>query len=832
MSGTREPARMQPWLVALLFFASGFAALTYEVLWQRELGLLFGNSSQATAGTLIAFFLGMALGNWILGRRSARWRDPLRAFAFLELGVAVTALLALGLLPLYREVFPWLYGAFGDSRAAFLLVKGLLAALLLLPPAFLMGGTLPALQEMAVRAGSGFARSGSFLYAWNTFGAAAGALVAGFVLPRALGYRGSYLVAIGVSASVALVAWTRSRTLGAIRPVAPADTAASARASIHVYAVAVLSGFAALALQVLWTRMFALGLQNSVYTFAAVVVVFLVGLALGAVVANRLVRTQWDPHRVLRGLLVFACFAVALSAITFRLMVPRPGAIGESLSFGPYVGEALRVLAFVLLFPITALGIVFPYLLRAESVLDAGPAGRRIGRLVALNTVGALCGALVAGFLLPGWLGLWPSIAAVAGLYLLAALSLRAHWLPNGLVAIGVGLLVTHAWAEAGRGRDWLGSVRGRLIAVYEGSGGTVSVVDRRGHLKLRLDNSYTLGGSAAPRWERYQAHIPMALHPAPRDVFFLGMGTGITAGAALAHPVATVTVTELLPQAVRGAREHFAPWAGGLFEDPRADLIVEDGRTVLAGSESRYDVVIGDLFLPWKRGVGSLYTVEMFRAARSSLRERGIFAQWIPLFQMSAEEFRGIARSFVEVFPQATLWRGDFFARRPIVALVGHRTPGPLDPDSMIASFDRLEERGDVSFGGAVFSLPFMLYAGNLGAYAPHLQDARRNTDDRPWIELEAPMSQRARKAGEAGAFTGRALAAFEREVLGDVDRDPLLERLSRRQKRMVEGGMFLYEYAAADSVRDAEGRGRAQADYLIHVPAAVRPELRRWVD
>ncbi len=820
---------MRPWLVALLFFASGFAALTYEVLWQRELGLLFGNSSQATATTLFAFFLGLGLGNWWWGRRSATWQNPLRAFALLELGVALTALLVLALLPLYREMFPSLYATFGHSRALFLVAKGVLAAALLLPPSFLMGGTLPALQELWVRQGREFARSGSFLYAWNTFGAAAGAFTAGFVLPRLLGYQASYVLAVNLSLVIAVVAGARARR-GAPPPPLPAAEEDDAPSSRYVYAVAVLSGFSALALQVLWTRMFALGLQNSVYTFVAVVVVFLVALAVGAGIANRLVRTTWEPRSVLRSSLVIACLAVAASSLAFRLMVPSPGKVGSGLPFTDYILEASRVLGFILFVPVTALGVVFPYLLRIEGTASHAEPGRRIGRLVALNTGGALMGALVAGFLLPPWLGLWPSIAVVALLYLLPVFT-RTSLAWNGLAALVVGLLCVHALREAMVGRAWLGQASGELVAVYEGSGGTVSVVKYQRNLKLRLDNSYTLGGSADPRWEQYQAHIPMALHPDPKRVFFLGMGTGITAGAALQHDVERVTVTELLPQAVRAAREHFAPWAGGLFDDDRVEIVVEDGRSVLHGSPATYDVVIGDLFLPWKRGVGLLYTVESFRAVHASLREGGIYAQWLPLFQMNAAEFHSIARSFVEAFPQATLWRGDFFARRPIVALVGHRTPGPLDPERMVTTFDRLEEREAIAWGPSVLSLPFLLYAGNLGAYAPSLATARRNTDDRPWIELDAPISQRARSAGGAYAFTGRALAAFERAMLGDVERDPLLSNLSRRQRRMVKGGLYLYEYAVASRRREASKRKRAFGDYLLHVPQAVRPEISHWV-
>ena len=193
-------------LPALLFFLSGFAGLTYEVLWQRELGLLFGNTTEATATTLVVFFLGLALGGWLLGRRAATMRAPWRAFGVLEILAGLAALLLPTLLPLYRQVFAGLYAAHGSATALVLAAKIGLAAVVLLPSAVCMGGTLPVLAEAATRRGAGLARAGMLLYALNTLGAMAGAALAGFVLPRVLGYRGAYAVAVATSLLVGGVA--------------------------------------------------------------------------------------------------------------------------------------------------------------------------------------------------------------------------------------------------------------------------------------------------------------------------------------------------------------------------------------------------------------------------------------------------------------------------------------------------------------------------------------------------------------------------------------------------------------------------------------------------
>lgn len=813
----------------LLFFFSGAASLIYQVLWQRELGLLFGNTTQATATTLAVFFLGLAGGSWWLGQRSLGWRNPLRAFARLELGIALSAALVFVLLPLYRALFAPLYDVLGGQSPAFLVAKFVLAALVLGLPAFLMGGTLPVLAELAARHGRAFARSSTLLYAVNTAGAMLGALAAGFFLPRLLGYRGAYGAAMLLSLIVGLIAVRLARRAdrgGAREPPAPA----AVRVAPGVLALACVSGFGALALEVLWARMIALAFQNSVYTFAAVVTVFLGALVVGAILARVLARRVSDGRTVLGVLLVLAGLSIAASPFVFRGLVGEPGAVGKGEPWGAYVLANLRVLALSLVPAAVLLGTVFPFLLRVEELRDgAHAAGARLGRLLALNTTGALLGAVVAGFLLPTLLGLWGAVALCALLYLLAAAVAAPATVVRVAAVVLAGGVAAFTWSSADGARAWNTRKGETVLAVYEGGAGTVFVIDRGGDLKLKLNNSYTLGGTSEPRWEHYQAHIPLCLHPNPKRVFFLGMGSGMTAGAALAHDVKRVRVAEIVPEAVRATREHFGPWLGGLFEDKRVDVVVEDGRTVLLGSRETYDVVVGDLFLPWRRGTALLYTVEQFEAVKARLTPTGLFCQWLPLYQLGVEEFRGIARSFLEVFPGATLWRGDFFDRRPIVALIGHAASTPWDGAATAAAWARLEEKGAVEEGPSTAALPFMLYAGRLAYGRALLAETPLLRDDKPWIEWASPIAQRARAAGREKAFRGRALADFERRLLR-VEEDPFLSNLGPRRRRYVEGGMHLYDLATAP-IKAHALRGQALQGFIRAVPSRIRPLIERWV-
>ena len=861
-----------------LFFLSGATGLMFQALWMRELSLLFGSTAQAAAAALAAFFLGLAAGGAFWGQRCLRVRRPLRTYGRLELAVAGAALGLFALLP----AFHWLYGLaydglvplLSEDTAALLTASKLgLALLLLFPAAFFMGGTLPVVSQHLVPAAASHGMRLPLVYAVNTAGAAAGAFAAAFVLPQALGWRWTYGAAVLGVAAVGLAAlWLDRRSAagaGAAAMPAPGDaprpqpeTAAAASQAIGagagiddrmIRALAFLSGFCALGLEVLWTRMFAQVLHNSVYSFAAILICFLLALAAGSMVAGRLAAGPQRPMRPLLALLLsLTGLAVAASPWVFALLTDGLGYLGVEADWSGYLGVIFGHAALVVLPPALLLGILFPLLLRI-----AAPRGRSVGatvgRLVALNTLGAIAGSLAAGFVLLDWLGLWRSIQFLAGSYLAAALVLL---LPAGAAVADAGSRRVRAAAllpiagllglisvlDAGRlpvvRVDPLG--RGEsLYQVWEGSGGVVAVVRRGDALAIKVDNHYRLGSTAGRGFEERQAHFPLLLHDDPQRVFFIGLGTGITAGAALRHPVAEVVAAELLADAITAARTYFAPWQNGLFEDPRARILAVDGRNHLAAAPDRFDVVIGDLFVPWKAGTGSLYTLEHFRNVRERLRPGGLFAQWLPLYQLTAREFGIIAHTFLEAFPEVTLWRGDFLPNGPIVALVGRTEPASLEPTPLLARASALSE-GDRDRGIRALlpeaTPPLLLYyAGNLGRTRELFAHWPLNTDARPVIELEAPRSQRQVAAGEADWFTGEALIAFFEQLLADAppETDPYLAALSPEQRAAVRVGLKLFRQRAenggnappgqgASSGRSREARGAGRALPGVQAPAS----------
>jgi len=573
---------------ALLFLLSGATALAYEVLWMREFSLLFGSSSQAAAVTLAALFLGLASGNAFWGRRAQALRNPILAYALLELGVAASASLYFGIIRIYELVYAPLFERLHTAPGLFAAAKFAFACLLLFPPAFLMGGTLPVMSQFAARQKRLLGQRASLLYACNTLGAAVGAFAAGFLLPQWLGIANAYIAVMAATLAVSATAWLLGRRAGDDPQADPAANSAKSPASgaddgdrwgwPALLAVAALSGFASLGLQTLWLRMFSQTLHNSVYTFSLLVAVFLIALSLGGAVSRALARRRLDPRKTMVGLLVLSGLLAAATPLAFHAWTDGLRYIGGSEAFWPYIGRVALMIGALVGVPALFMGIALPYLFKLAEGLRESP-GESVGRLLTANTVFAVFGATAAGFFLLEWLGLWGSIRLMGALYLLAAawLAARSKALSAWTAAPLVGLLLLLTALDATR----LPAVRidaangeETLIAFYEDSAGAVAVTRRKGHLRTKLNNWYTLGSTGDMATQQIQTHLPFLLHSNPENAFYLGLGTGITAGAALSYPVDKVVVAELVPSVITASQEHFGKFVNGLYEDPRASVV------------------------------------------------------------------------------------------------------------------------------------------------------------------------------------------------------------------------------------------------------------------
>ncbi|WP_416671332.1 spermidine synthase [Egbenema bharatensis] len=490
----------------------------------------------------------------------------------------------------------------------------------------------------------------------------------------------------------------------------------------------------------------------------------------------------------------------------------------------------------VMLLPGIVLGAVLPYLMR---LLEADPRqpSERIGRLIAADTTGAILGSLSAGFLLLPTVGAWRSLLLLAGLYLvtLTAIALSRFTVPR---LMGAGLAVAMVILFTGINLETLQAVpigtraSDRVVEVQEGSHATVAVVDAAGGGRaIRVNTYYTLGSSRNLHLEQNQTVVPLMLHLNPDSVFYLGMGTGITAGAALAFPVERVVVCELLPEVVALSQRHFTAWTRGLFEDERVTVYAEDGRNCLSRSGDRYNMIISDLFTPWERGTGNLYTLENYRMAKERLESDGMFVQWVPLYQVSQREFGIIARTMAEVFPQVVLWRGDLAPSRSIVALVGQNQAQPLEPQVIARQGRQLVNQLGVSDRAMtddddLIALLLRLYVGNITA-SGLFDDSPLNTDHYPLIEYLAPQTHRQVQTGATRFLVGSERERLYEELRAAVtpEADPYLANLTPAQYGDVVAGHYYSRSAQlSDQGNEVQARLYLEKFQALSPPDAVR--------
>jgi spermidine synthase len=738
-----------------LALVSGAAALVCEVSWSRRIGLLVGQTTRSGSIVLATFFVGMAIGQAVASRVVGRSRAAI-GYGLAELAAGIAALAVPWLLPR----FELLGEPLGEPG------RFLGCGLAILPASIAYGATWPFLAAWAAQ---GRPRGATWVYAANTAGAIVGSVAALAVLLLRVGVVGSNLLGAGMSLAVGLLALSIGRLC---EPTAIAASTPTQRPRWW-YLLAFGSGFGMLAAQVLAGRLFSLVFHNSTYTFGLVVAVFLAALAAGALGAGWSAN-RWRPEAIAVTGSAAGALVLAASILVFEratgLRYFRSGS-----TFASYIAGATAMVGLVLGPGVALLGVVLPTCWR-------GAGGTRIGRLTAVNAFGSAAGVLATEFLLLPGLGLWRSLGLVlGGLAGLGALPLAMAGGRKILIVVaGLAVLPMVMTLLAGSGAGELPvSTSARVIGRWEGAYGVVEVVRQPNGTKLmRLNRHYGLGstGPASPR-EFRQGHLPLLLHPRPREVLFLGLGTGVTAASALVHPeVESLTIVELIPEVVEGARS-LAAENLGVVDDPRVRLVVDDARHLLRREPARYDVIVSDLFIPWESGTGSLYTVDFYRQVRSRLAPGGRFCQWLPLYQMGEADFLAIADSFASIFPRATLWWGRLSAGQSVVALVG--SEGGIDLDSGNLA-RRIETIGSTLEPGQdeYIGLPSRLARLQIGDW-PSGAARPLNTDEHPRVELLAPIHQaggRLLKGDRLAEFAARRLRALPSRTV-QVDGAPIPE-------------------------------------------------------
>ncbi|WP_260735177.1 fused MFS/spermidine synthase [Tunturiibacter lichenicola] len=735
-------------LFVSVLFLSGTASLIYQVLWVKQLSLVVGAEVYSVTTAVSAFFAGLAFGGAYFGRRADRLTQPFLVYPWLEAGIAVLSVATTVALCHSSSLFAAI-----ETRAS--LLAWCLPFFLVGAPAFLMGGTLPIAVRFWMFGTERIAEAGGSVYASNTAGGIAGALLSTFVFLPHFGVHGTAYAAAALDLGAAAGAIALNRHSHKKQNATETlDSQALTRPAFFALTLYAIAGSVALGYEVVWSQAIVQFLSTRSFAFSIVLATYLAGLAVGSALYVRFADRLSDAWGTF-GLLISAAGFIALLEIAslsiWQLRIQTIiGNVTLSATGSEFASMCTRFLIAavgIVFVPTVLLGAAFPAALRLVTRTHA--AGRDVGTVIALNTAGGIVGTLVTGFFLVPTFGLVRTLAilAITAAALGFSAVLRGSMVSSSMrwtvLAIGFVTVAIAVITPPDRMGRLLASTRGggRLTFYKESTGSTVAVLKQvSGHHTLRrlYIQGVSNSGDAMPslRYMRLQALLPLIIHTGePRSALVIGFGTGITAGGLLQYPhLQTRVCAELLPAVVQ---------AGSSFEgnfnaasDPRLQIRIRDGRKELVRSTQRYDLITLEPPPPSAAGVVNLYSSDFYKLAAKRLEPNGLIAQWLPLATQNDADTRSLMRSFLDVFPYATLWSTELHE----MLLVGSMSPIELNPQEITKRFNQptvvssLQEVG-VKSPAALLATWMMDQEG----VKHYVGDAPAVTDNNPSIEYAA---------------------------------------------------------------------------------------------
>lgn len=703
-------------LVAGCFLATGAAGLVYEILWNKMLALLMGNTAYALATLLTVFMGGLALGAWLGGRWAPSGSAGLLVYGLLEVLVGAYCLALPTLLDWTQPLFGAIYRNFYGSLATFNFLQFLVVSLLLLLPTACMGATLPILVRFLCRGLGVMGRTVGVLYGINSGGAFVGAMLAGLVLLPTWGMAASYRLAVATNVGVGSIAialwWVVRRRQpqetddlgdGEVRTNLPAERVPSRRALLWGFGVC---GFAAMVYQVAWTRAVALAIGSSTYAFTLIAGAFILGLTAGSLALG------WTADRragrVALGLLpgVIGLSSIWTVAELGALPIEVTRLIRTAETFAQLEWAKFRAVFTVFLLPTFCMGGLLPLVSRFLATRSE-EAGSSVGVAYAANAAGTILGSFCAGFVLIPWIGIRASILAASAL----SVAVGIGWLATSLRPAARGILALPLGAAACLGLWWapawtpyvmssgafyhahvhdtdssdadadIRQAMERDVLFYEeGVTGVVAVTG--------VDTRYLVVGglvdATSKAWSQaWLGHLPAVLHRDAKKALVIGLGSGQTLEAVAHHRrLDSIQCVEISEEVVRAARGFFLPTEGSPLDDPRVDLVIGDGRLHLQHTDAMFDLIVSQPSFFWLAGSAALFTRENFELMRARLAPGGLACTWFQSINMEPETFRTLCRTWTDVWPHASLWRSQSLGEYVFVG-----SEEPLRP-----AFDQLE--------------------------------------------------------------------------------------------------------------------------------------------
>jgi spermidine synthase len=660
-------------LLLVGFALSNMSALVYEVVWAKELSYVFGTSIYAISTVLTCFMVGLAFGSYWLGKLVDRSSNPLKLFALVEIGIGLYGFITILLFPMSSLPYRFLYNHLG-SGFLFNIAYFLLAFIFLVIPTTLIGGTFPIVNKLIIKRYEVFGSRVGLVYSCDTLGAALGALVSGFLLMPFLGLSKTIILAALVNLSVGLIILLHSFDM---KVKVKSITIVSKPVDKLIIVVFFLSGFAAMAYQVLWTRMLSLTFGTSTYSFATVLSAFLLGLAVGSYIFSRFVDRVGD----LFWLLAVVELGIASSAVfllflfgNFDVLYFQIYSIFKT-SFISFWLIIFCIIFFSLLVPTVFMGATFPIVGKIFYHSDY-TIGRDIGIIFSSNTVGGIFGSFAAGFVLMPFLGMEKSVI-VPVLLNLAIVFMLVRYVKRKMsfLPLIVILLIFFAcmgiktinpvegglyyFADEFKSLEEYEKEKTKDILLFKKDDphGRVTVIAQESLVVLKINGKPDASNIFDLPTEYMLAYVPLLTHKNPKTVLNIGLGGGFTLSAIEDFSVKEIDVIEINPAVVEATKKVLSHYNDNALDDPRVNLIIADARNYLSTLKKDYDIIISEPSNPWLSGEGALFTREFYLTAKRHMKEDGIFCQWLPLYDFRSDDFKFFLRTFHSVFPYVQVY-------------------------------------------------------------------------------------------------------------------------------------------------------------------------------
>jgi spermidine synthase len=696
----------------LLFIGSGCAALIYEIVWFQFLQLVIGASAASLAVLLGSFMGGMCLGSLLLSRYVSAREHPLRVYAKLEALIGVCGALLIILMPLVGRI----YTAVDGGGPASIVLRSIVSVVLLLPPTILMGATLPAISRYVEQTPIGVSWLG-FFYGGNIVGAVIGCLGAGFYLLRMYDLTTASLVGVAINGIVAAASFLLSKRA----PYAEQGSSGAATAAVSpsIYVVIALSGFTALGAEVVWTRLLSLLFGATTYAFSIILAVFLIGLGIGSAIGSSMARNTANARDALGWAQMLLAFTTAYGAWMAAQQIPY-WPIYPSLAPSVWLNFQVDFArALLTMLPGAILwGASFPLAVatlgeRSPTARFSNDMGDAVGKVYAANTLGAIGGSILTGLVLIPLIGthgaesvliVVSAISAVITLFPILRKSARSEISPTVTAVTMVVLLLAAVWLAAnlkptpaglvawGRLLAWQGEPR--ALYVGEGINSSIAVTEesngwRSFHVSGKVE------ASTEPqdmRLQRLLGHLTALMNEnGPKSALVVGFGAGATAGAISIHPtLERMIICELEPLIPKVVSKYFSDANYGVTTNHKVQIVYDDARHYVLTTREKFDLITSDPIHPWVKGAATLYTKEYFEHVKARLNSGGVVTQWVPLYESTEDAVRSEVATFLQAFPNATLWRNDDKNGRGYdMVLVGRLNETPIDMDAWQAKID-----------------------------------------------------------------------------------------------------------------------------------------------